>query len=170
QQPVRYAPEVDVRKGDFSITACARSDGCAPSPRLREMYTSRDNVQAAGYPAYVFTAPPSTAMVWPVMKSLSAEARNTSVPNRSSGRSSRLMARRWIAGSLVVDTCPGLLVPPLSLSVKPGASVLTQMPCSPSSRDSARVNAMTAPLEVTYGSIWGIPRNAVPDPILMILP
>jgi hypothetical protein len=32
---------------------------------------------------------------------------------------------------------------------QPGASVLTQMPCGPSSRDTARVNAVTAPFEVT---------------------
>ena len=37
----------------------------------------------------------------------------------------------------------------VSLKVKPGASVLTRTPCSPSSRASARVNAMMPPLLVT---------------------
>src|SRR5579872_2552767 len=37
--------------------------------------------------------PPSTRRVWPVMKSLSCEARKTSAPTRSSGVSSRFSAR-----------------------------------------------------------------------------
>src|SRR3982750_4020898 len=36
---------------------------------------------------------PSTFSVWPVMKSLSAEERNTTAPRRSSGYWSRLIAR-----------------------------------------------------------------------------
>src|SRR3954466_8793832 len=36
-------------------------------------------------PSYVLIEPPSTAMVCPVMKSLSLEARNTSAPSRSFG-------------------------------------------------------------------------------------
>ena len=38
---------------------------------------------------------------------------------------------------------------PVSLRIKPGDSELTAMPYSPSSRDSARVKASMAPLEVT---------------------
>ena len=36
-----------------------------------------------------------------------------------------------------------------ALMVKPGASVLTQMPCSPTARDNERVKATMAPFEVT---------------------
>ena len=43
----------------------------------------------------------------------------------------------------------GILAQTVSLKVKPGASVLTRMPCSPSSRASARVNAIMPPLLVT---------------------
>src|SRR5262249_36523221 len=83
----------------------------------------------------VLVAPPSTAIVCPLMKSESVEARKTSVPTRSSGPSSRLMARRWIAGSRADCRWPGLWSITLSLIVKPGARVLTQILCAPSSRD-----------------------------------
>src|SRR5437868_14224503 len=43
--------------------------------------------------------PPSTLMVWPVRKSLSLEARNTTVPMRSSGYWSRFKARDWRRGA-----------------------------------------------------------------------
>src|SRR5579883_661237 len=100
-------------------------------------------------PLHVLFAPPSTAMVWPVMKSLSAEARNTSAPNKSSGYSSRLMARRAIDGPRECSMWPGFSFTTVSDNVKPGASVLTQMLYSPSSRDTARVNAVTAPFDET---------------------
>src|ERR1700733_7432003 len=102
-----------------------------------------------GPASQLLVAPPSTAMVWPVMKSLSAEARKTSVPNRSSGYSSRLSARRTMAGWRECSRWPGFSLITVSLSVKPGARLLTQILCSPSSRDSARANAVTAPFEVT---------------------
>ena len=46
------------------------------------------------------TDPPFTEIVWPVMKSASAERRNTIVPTRSCGSSRRRMARvAWIMAS-----------------------------------------------------------------------
>src|SRR6266446_6321573 len=86
----------------------------------------------------VFTLPPSTASVCPVTKSLSADDRKTSAPRRSWGCSSRRSERDWTARSRAVSTWPGFSRITVSLKVKPGASVLTRMPCSPSSRASAR--------------------------------
>src|SRR5947209_13016519 len=96
----------------------------------------------------VFTLPPSTASVCPVTKSLSADARKTSAPRRSCGCSSRLIERDCTARSRAVFTWPGLSLTTVSIKMKPGASVLTRMPCSPSSRASARVNAIIPPLLV----------------------
>src|SRR5579862_6148583 len=99
--------------------------------------------------AQLLVAPPSTAMVWPVTKSLSADDRNTSAPNRSSGYSSRLSARRTSEGACECARCWGFSLITLSLSVKPGARLLTQILYSPSSLDTDRVNAVTAPFDVT---------------------
>src|SRR5580698_3877408 len=100
------------------------------------------------YARQLLVAPPSTAIVWPVTKSLSAEDRKTSAPNRSSGYWSRLRARRAIEGPCECSRCWGFSLMTLSLSVKPGARLLTQMLYSPSSRDTERVKAVTAPFEV----------------------
>src|SRR5262245_27689522 len=96
----------------------------------------------------LFTAPPSTAITCPVTKSLSDDARNTSVPRMPCGYTSRLIAPRWTALSREVFTWPGLFSTTLSESVKPGASVFTQMPEVPTARESERVKAMIAPFEV----------------------
>ena len=48
-----------------------------------------------------------------------------------------------------ISTCPGFSFTIESLKVKPGISVLTRMPSSPSSRDIARVIAMMPPLLAT---------------------
>src|SRR5262249_45425076 len=53
-------------------------------------------------PTQVFTLPPSTASVWPVTKSLSAEARNTRAPSRSWGCSSRCAEPEWTGRSRAV--------------------------------------------------------------------
>ena len=64
------------------------------------------------------------------------------------------MARRAIAGARELSTWPGLLSTTLSESVKPGASVFTQIPNSPTARESERVNATIEPFEVTQcGSV-----------------
>ena len=56
-----------------------------------------------------------------------------------------LIAREAIITSRNFSTCTGCASTP-SLSVKPGASALTVIPCAPTSRASARVNAIIAPL------------------------
>ena len=66
--------------------------------------------------AHVLLVPPSTANTWPVMKSLSGEHRKISVPSRSSGYSSRLIARRATAPARDAATCT-VLVSPVSDSV-----------------------------------------------------
>src|SRR5882757_2272990 len=75
---------------------------------------------------HVFTLPPSTASVWPVTKSLSAEARKISAPRRSWGCWSLCSARDATARSRAVFTWPGFSATIVSLSVKPGISVLTR--------------------------------------------
>jgi hypothetical protein len=54
------------------------------------------------------TDPPSTTIVWPVIKSLSADDRKSSAPIKSSGAASRLMARvATFAARRVYMTPPG---------------------------------------------------------------
>src|SRR4249919_767331 len=96
----------------------------------------------------LLTDPPSTTSDWPVTKSLSLDAKNTSAPSRSSGYASRLKARLFRTGMRSSSTCP-LFSSPVSLRMKPGERELTAIPYSPSSRDSARVNARIAPLDAT---------------------
>ena len=67
--------------------------------------------------------PPSTTIACPVMKSLSEEQRNTSVPIKSSGVCSRLIERSLSCSSV---NAFGAFCP--SCSTKPGAIALTQMP------------------------------------------
>src|SRR5262249_28854375 len=96
----------------------------------------------------LFTLPPSTAMDWPVTKSLSADAREISAPSRAWGCSSRWGGLDWARGLRAAPTWPGCWLNTGCLHVEPGARVFTGMPCSPSSRASARVNAMLPPLLV----------------------
>src|SRR5262245_34220013 len=94
------------------------------------------------------TEPPSTTSVWPVMNALSSEARNTTVPSRSSATASRLSEREASTASRWNAAMSGL-ARTVSLMVRPGAMAFTVIPSGPSSRASARVSAMTAPLDVT---------------------
>src|SRR6185437_7180673 len=64
----------------------------------------------------LLTDPPSTTSDWPVTKSLSLDARNTSAPNRSSGVSSRLKARLFRTGIRSSSTC-AVFASPVSLRV-----------------------------------------------------
>ena len=82
--------------------------------------------------------PPQTEMVWPVTKSLSGEDRKTIAPRRSSGSISRFKARPATITFRQRSWC-SIFSSTLSEMVNPGASVLTQMPCVPSSRDMQRV-------------------------------
>src|SRR5262249_42562236 len=75
-------------------------------------------------------APPSTTRVWPVMKSLSLEAKNTAAPVRSSGFCMRLSARSPLAAErFFISASSGFSCE----SVLPGAMQFTQILYSPSS-------------------------------------
>src|SRR5206468_2521740 len=68
-------------------------------------------------------APPSTTSVWPVMKSLSEEAKNATAPTRSSGRCMRCSARVDAAAWRYLIRASSAFS---SESVLPGAMQLTQ--------------------------------------------
>src|SRR5207248_8257158 len=91
--------------------------------------------------------PPSTLSVCPVMKSLALEARNTTVPTRSSGYWSRLKARAWRRGARYSSESRRRWLS--SAMVRPGVIALTLMPSPPTSRASARVRPITAAFELT---------------------
>ena len=66
--------------------------------------------------------PPSTLMVWPVMKSLSGEAKNNMAPTASSGTWTRFSARN------PTDDCLNLIICSVGFSsdrVLPGARQFT---------------------------------------------
>ena len=67
----------------------------------------------------------------------------------AAGETAQRGMRATSEGARECSMWPGFSLMTLSLSVKPGARLLTQMLCSPSSRDTERVNAVTAPFEVT---------------------
>src|SRR3954463_14165564 len=92
----------------------------------------------------IIAEPPSTTMVWPVMKAASSLARKLTAPTRSSGFSSRAMARVRRVTSPWRTCCSCFAT--FSESLKPGASAFTVMPSPPSSRARPRVMAITAPL------------------------
>src|SRR5262249_37061712 len=95
---------------------------------------------------YKKATPPSTATVCPVMKSLSGEERNSTVPSRSLGSCTRFNARSPTLAERI------LMISSLGLSsdrVEPGAMALTLMLSSPTSRARQRVKPMTPALEVT---------------------
>src|SRR6267378_2886742 len=119
----------------------AREEAFAAQPRLR-----RD--KSGSEPDFqIIAEPPSTTIVWPVMKAASSLARKLTAPTRSSG-----VSARWIARViLVISPClrwAGSFITP-SERVNPGASAFTVMPSLPSSRASPRVIAITAPLLAT---------------------
>jgi hypothetical protein len=76
------------------------------------------------------------------------ELRAMSAPRRSSGNASRFSARLCTTALTIPSECVPLSST-LSLMIRPGASVLTQMPSPPSSRDMARVIDVMAPFDVT---------------------
>ena len=67
------------------------------------------------------------------------------------------MARREMVGARDWPKWSAFCSP---LMVSPGASVLTQMPCGPSSRDTARVNEVTADRRIILDERW-IPPSLV---------
>src|SRR5262245_66439603 len=91
--------------------------------------------QLHGYAAFiqklVTVVPPSTTMVWPVMKLAASEHRNTAAPAISCGRPQRLSAVR----AANFDPSVGLstIARLVSVAKKPGAVALTVIPCGPSS-------------------------------------
>src|SRR5207244_10271916 len=91
-------------------------------------------------------APPSTTSVWPVMKSLSAEAKKATAPTRSSGVCMRCSALvEAAAWRYFTMSSPAFS----SESVLPGAMQLTQMLSLPTSIASVRVKPRMPALEVT---------------------
>ncbi len=91
-------------------------------------------------------APPSTTKVWPVMKSLSEEAKKATAPTRSSGFCMRASARVDAAAWRYFTTSSLAFY---SDSVLPGAMQLTQMLSLPTSIASVRVKPRMPALEVT---------------------
>src|SRR5215470_12796301 len=104
-----------------------RVDTIAPTQEKRhdrgDELGTRDGVRPGGCDTYVLIEPPSTAMVCPVMKSLSGEHRKMSAPTRSCGWPSRWMARLATTRSRANPRW-SLLARIESDSVRPGASVL----------------------------------------------
>src|SRR5688572_30572082 len=96
--------------------------------------------------AYKKDMPPSTLIVWPVMKSLSGETRNNITPTTSLGIWMRLSERSATDDSLNLIIC---LVGFSSESVLPGARQLTVILSSPTSRARVRVKPMVAAFDVT---------------------
>src|SRR6185437_11232730 len=90
--------------------------------------------------------PPSATSIWPVIQPASSDARKA-----TAGAMSAATARRGIAWSIWTKSNASacLLASTPSVSVSPGATELTVIPCGPSSRASARVNAQTPPFDAT---------------------
>ena len=95
-----------------------------------------------------FTEPPSITTHWPVIKSLSGDARKSSAPTRSSGTWRLFNARVAVLASTAASS-KFSCVRTFSLITRPGAKLLTQMLSSPTSRARQRVIVITAPFEVT---------------------
>src|SRR5262249_16272862 len=79
----------------------------------------------------VTVVPPSTTMVWPVMKLRGSEERNTAAPAISCGRPQRLSAVR--AANFGPSAGLSTMARLVSVAKKPGEIALTVMPCGPSS-------------------------------------
>src|SRR5262249_11284159 len=97
--------------------------------------------------AYSVTTPPSTRSACPVITDVSSDVRNARAPQRSSGRSERLMAC-WSTTSENAEA--GRPASDAGVRVNPGARAFTVIPIGPSSTASARVNPSKAPLLATY--------------------
>ena len=87
-----YDIRATVRKHKRAAPARARSS------RARRSKTAPPSLRSAN--GQCIKEPPSTTSVWPVMKSLSPEAKKISEPMRSSGSSSRLSARLAVVASI----------------------------------------------------------------------
>src|SRR3954470_17848211 len=105
-------------------------------------------------PFQVKTMPPSTSSDWPVMKSLSDEARKRATPTRSwgvEGRPSTAMPAKVSKASFSRDVRPCSRKPPsitfhMSVATTPGQIALTLMWSLPKARAAAWVRATTANL------------------------
>src|SRR6185503_10275506 len=103
------------------------------------------DVRARGHGRYQTTeAPPSTAMIWPVMWRAAPLASSTTRPSRSAGSPS------WRSGVSALTRGPILSSRPCDIfeGMKPGQMALTVMPNWPHSPASARVKFTRPPLLV----------------------
>src|SRR4026209_2160948 len=95
---------------------------------------------------YKKATPPSTATVWPVIKSLNGEARKSIVPTRSLGSWTRFKQRSPTrAPRSLIIYLDGLY----SESGEDGEIALTLMLSSATSRARVRVKPITPALDVT---------------------
>ena len=90
-------------------------------------------------------APPSTVTAWPVMKRDPSDARNSTMPSRSSGVSGRGM--HWEL--TMISFCAGVTVSRgISVNTAPGRIAFAVIPKRPSSRASERVMPINADFDV----------------------
>ena len=130
----------EVRRRGLTGAGPPRRSGVRDGP-------SRDGGGPARVPRrHHMLRPPSTRMVWQVMKSLSGDARKKAGPGEVVGH---LVPRQ---GALLAHRHRGARdARPRARSARrswcsPGARALTRMPNGPSSRPSARVKPITPPL------------------------
>src|SRR5437870_5048942 len=116
------------------------SEGAAEAP-------SDETKQMGPYhrSGYVAEWPPSRNTVWPVMKSEAGEARYTTIGPISSSRPVRRAGTSRSSRSRVLGSANASAF--MSVTNQPGASALTWMLWRAHSAASARVKAMTPPLE-----------------------
>src|SRR3981189_2554533 len=101
-------------------------------------------------------APPSTAMIWPVMNDDAAEANSTAMPFKSW---SPPMRRRG-GPAMICSPERASVAAVILVGKKPGKMKLTVMLYSASVAARARVKLTTAPLLVLYGRV-GITLGAL---------
>jgi peroxiredoxin Q/BCP len=82
---VWIGPDGVVRKHWARVADAAKHPAQVLSRRFAPARADLRSREAEGPRSQFTVAPPSTTRVWPVMKSLSSEARKTTVPTRSSG-------------------------------------------------------------------------------------
>src|SRR4030081_3202285 len=102
-------------------------------------------------------APPSTAMIWPVMNDDAAEAKRTAMPFRSW---SPPMRRKGVP-LMICSPERASVAAVILVGKKPGQMQLTVMLYSASVAARARVKLTTAPLLVLYGSV-GMTDGSLP--------
>src|SRR5690348_15361875 len=96
--------------------------------------------------AHTIVRPPPTLSVWPVMNDAASDARKTTASATSSGR-----ARRPSGVALTIEeisfSLPAAIMPcSRGVSVRPGATTFTRTPSRATSRATALLKAMMAPL------------------------